>query len=274
MVTFRQDRSDFEGVFNALKLLCYAIPVSSQGFGLISHPLITSSLMMRLPIMAKRNKLKQEDFPSKQEFDRADLMLLRDAQFMITSETKQEDIDAFLKEHLDFIYESCIKQENDFHRIRKMFYIFLHKPYQIELIDLAKESFTKKDYTEFISDSWTDVEFPHQAGVRRLVRMFKDADAELLRTQCENDKKGYDALPETIIIYRGLQGKKAKCRGLSWTTNLEKAKWFANRFKFNGKVYQAEISKKDVFFYTDERGEAEVVVNPAKLKKIQVIANG
>jgi len=272
-MTFREDKSDFEEVFKCFKILCFAIPVRSQGFGLISHPLITSSIGYRPNVMMERNKLKQEDFPSKEEYDRADLTLMAKAQYMITSETTQEQIDDLLMDYLGYVYDRCIGQENDFQKIQKLFYVFLHKPYQIELIDLAKGRLTKKDYTTLLADAWTDVEFPHQAGVRRLVRMFQMADTELLKSQCENDKKGYDALPENITIYRGLQGKKAKCRGLSWTTDLEKAKWFAKRFAFNGNIFQAEISKKDVFFFTDERNEAEVVTNPYKLKNIKQVNN-
>ena len=46
------------------------------------------------------------------------------------------------------------------------------------------------------------------------------------------DKDEYEAhqmLPDIIDIYRGV-GNKSNPNGISWTTNFEMAKWFANRW--------------------------------------------
>jgi hypothetical protein len=42
-------------------------------------------------------------------------------------------------------------------------------------------------------------------------------------------------------------------------------------FGENGKVYQAEIDKKDVYAYFGGRGESEVIVNPKGLRDITLL---
>jgi hypothetical protein len=106
--------------------------------------------------------------------------------------------------------------------------------------------------------------------VHELVRFFKKSDPKLLMKGSDYEK--YRNLPDVVVIYRGTQDKRAKVRGLSWTLDKEKAKWFSRRFgEQGGKVYQAKIEKKDVFMFTNEKGESEVTVNPMKLKDIEEI---
>ena len=87
----------------------------------------------------------------------------------------------------------------------------------------------------------------------------------------KNEQKLFDSLPDEIVVYRGLQGKKAKAKGFSWTTDEWRARWFANRWKTQNKVFRAKIRKEDVFMYTDARNEKEVILNPYKLKEIEEI---
>ena len=57
-------------------------------------------------------------------------------------------------------------------------------------------------------------------------------------------------------------------QGLSWTQNLETAKWFANRFNTDTKkgYVQVGIAKKEhVLAYFNTRGEDEIVYNSKKL---------
>jgi hypothetical protein len=97
--------------------------------------------------------------------------------------------------------------------------------------------------------------------------MFKKADQKILMGET-NDYQVYTALPDEIIIYRGLQNKKAKKRGLSWTLDKNKAVWFAHRFNQKNQVLRAKIRKEHIFMYTNCRGESEVVVNSKFLKEI------
>lgn len=80
-----------------------------------------------------------------------------------------------------------------------------------------------------------------------------------------------DNLPETITIWRGTSylSIKEASRGYSWTINKDCACWFAMRFsEKNGNplVLYADILKKNILFYSNERNEDEIVVFNVKPK--------
>lgn len=67
-------------------------------------------------------------------------------------------------------------------------------------------------------------------------------------------------LPETLTVYRG--AAPGYERGMSWTTDLERARWFANRFNQGHEVFVAEVPREAVLARFGRRGEDEVVIDP------------
>ena len=94
----------------------------------------------------------------------------------------------------------------------------------------------------------------------------------------EKDRRQFKELPEPVTVYRGyLAGKNFN--GYSWTTNQEKAKWYAKRFanpkeEIYGGVRGATVSKNEIFAYTDEREEQEVIILRAPRKQVFVMHAG
>lgn len=88
-------------------------------------------------------------------------------------------------------------------------------------------------------------------GLKRLPDVFRYAQFEL------------PDLPETMRIWRGTNGvsKRKATNGISWTTDRDVACWFAMRFAHldSPLVLCAEISRTDVFYYSNDRNESEVV---------------
>jgi hypothetical protein len=67
-----------------------------------------------------------------------------------------------------------------------------------------------------------------------------------------------------LKIYRGVSSP-TETMGWSWTTNRDKAKWFANRFSTNnlgGWVWAGEVDPRAIVAIFGDRNEAEVVVDP------------
>lgn len=72
-------------------------------------------------------------------------------------------------------------------------------------------------------------------------------------------------LPDLVTIWRGTSGLtfSRAIRGLSWTLDRERAQWFAQR---NAKRYgiprvlQAQVPRRLIMYFSDERKESEVVV--------------
>jgi hypothetical protein len=48
---------------------------------------------------------------------------------------------------------------------------------------------------------------------------------------------------------------------MSWTLDIERARWFAKRYGDNGKVWKAVIPKERVLACFYDRGEEELVVD-------------
>lgn len=94
----------------------------------------------------------------------------------------------------------------------------------------------------------------------------------------DDDKQTFADLPERLTVYRGgridWDDMMDSMPPFSWTLDKEKARWFAYRFEWKPDQHMitAEIDKDDVYFYTDERGEQEIVANPEGLE-IKTIEN-
>lgn len=149
----------------------------------------------------------------------------------------------------------------------------LNKTYGLTFLKFAEPYLSRADMSELLADAWIRSENPNMdANVTKseLAAMFKQADKAALMT--DEERKRLSEMDDTITIYRGVTPYNAKnVRALSWTTDIKKAEWFANRYGQCGTVYKAQISKAKVLAYFMGRGESEIIVNPKELKNLQAI---
>jgi hypothetical protein len=71
--------------------------------------------------------------------------------------------------------------------------------------------------------------------------------------------------PETLTVWRGAAGlsEEQVRRGLSWSTDRDKAAWFALHHSSERRLpvlLKAEVSRQDIAWYTNDRKESEVVI--------------
>ncbi len=136
-----------------------------------------------------------------------------------------------------------------------------------------KDKISKSEYSLLLRYWWINTEFPNQYPNDILINMFKDADRKILFDGFEEE---FEALGDLVRVYRGVQDcvigdiGKMDILTLSWTTDIKKARWFANRWRRdgNGKLYSGLIPKHHIFMYNDGREEREMVINPYKIKNI------
>ncbi len=123
-------------------------------------------------------------------------------------------------------------------------FVWIHsRPYRLNaLMEVPDPS------AELIEAVWIDAEFP---SVNRDVwlELFEGLPCPALLE-----------LPDKLTIYRGTVADDED--GISWTTDKKIAKFFAKRFDTNGVVKTAKISRHDALYYTNGRGEKEVIYNP------------
>lgn len=121
-----------------------------------------------------------------------------------------------------------------------------------------------EDLRNLICDVWSSAEWPEpHLGARRWVSLFREC--------------GFVADPPRpppstpLLIFRGTA--LARARGLSWTTDLEKAKWFAERterFGHPAGVFQVIVRPLLVLAQIDSRNESEVIVNMPAVRNTEL----
>lgn len=154
---------------------------------------------------------------------------------------------------------------SDLHRI----YALIRKPYRLSFIKYCEQYLSEKDLAELFANAWVSSENPNQDAncpISYLIKMFKKCNKRYLMQ--EKDYEIYQSLPDTFTIYRGVAVNRNP-KGLSWTQNLETAKWFAHRFDTNekkGYIQTAIAKKEDVLAYFNTRNEDELVYNSKKLE--------
>lgn len=115
------------------------------------------------------------------------------------------------------------------------------------------------EYWQMLAHIWMDTEAPSRRkslwlglfGSRR-------NDRDQLMSRAEH--AALAALPEVVQLYRGAPPRFA--RGMSWTTDWHKARWFADRFHNGGVVYTARVAKAQFLAFLLGRGESEAVIDP------------
>lgn len=120
---------------------------------------------------------------------------------------------------------------------------------------------TNDEYSEALAWIWTIVESPNidvNVKPKEFIRYFHSASKEKLMDNREY--LAYTELPDKITVYRGVNDNGSK-NGLSWTTDLEKAVWFATRFGGVPHVFKGNIQKEYILAYFLGRGESEVVID-------------
>ena len=115
------------------------------------------------------------------------------------------------------------------------------------------------------------------AGTDTFVKLFE-------RTGFVSDFDGVTRPDEPIDVYRGVTGRQSYLgRGMSWTLDLDKARWFAHRHDHlthpmhDGKhvieptVWRSVAPPAAVLALFYEQNELEVVVNPRRLRQVRLL---
>jgi hypothetical protein len=115
-------------------------------------------------------------------------------------------------------------------------------------------------YNETIRDVWLDSENIRQSP-GRWRRAWESAN--ILPTEWV----ALAATPNMVTVFRGGRGSNA-WRGLSWTLNQEKARWFATRFSERGNLFSGVVAKAQIKAHLRDRNEDEVIVFPEFVQNV------
>ena len=224
-------KDDIEGVFKTFKALCHAVPFKPNNF-LSPYPLFSGNYVMLEPGVAGMVEVTKENYQE-----------IVEKQSSMALEMARKSKDPIIS-----------------------LLLCMSTPYYMQFLHFIQDEVSPKTLGECLGHCWTEMEFPNQHSSDMLIKLFEKADKKSLMS--DDEYETFQALPETVMIYRGLQSKKAKVRALSWTLSLEKAQWFASRWKQKNKVVKVLVPKRKILAYFKGRGEEEIVINPNGLTKI------
>lgn len=152
--------------------------------------------------------------------------------------------------------------------------VWIHeRPYRILVLQEFAEHMEDHVFWEVLGAIWTDSEniWQNDAEWRRL---WADERPGREHAMDDDDREAFEKLPEKVQVYRGCISEENE-DGLSWTTNLKIATFFAKRFaelrSGDPIILCGEVDKADVLAYTQGRGESEVIVLPEKVNVTKVL---
>lgn len=148
-------------------------------------------------------------------------------------------------------------------------YSIVRKSYRLTFLKYAKEYMSQIDFSHYLADAWVSSENPNQdanCDLKTLVKWFRQCDKTALMQP--EDYAVYNNLPDELRVYRGVAVNREP-NGLSWTSDINNANWFAHRFDRENKkgyIQTAIANKSDILAYFNTRDEDELVVDSSKLK--------
>ena len=180
----------------------------------------------------------------------------------IKKEDGSSNLNLALEKDRDSFYED-IKKDFLNKDLGRFFFMVINKPYKITMLRVIVDFLIKNKQDIDLDiiillylDSYKSIEFPYQCkhDVLYFYNFLKNINL---------DKFLYHKLDieEGDTIYRG-QDKKEHTY-ISWTTNIDVAKKFANRFsKDIGVILETKVKKEDIWYTCGNREEFEIVLKP------------
>lgn len=148
-------------------------------------------------------------------------------------------------------------------------YMWLHeRPWRLTaILDIAHE-IPDDQWFPLLGRIWTDSENIHQ--------MIDEWNA-ILEGNYESarymggpdDVAVLEALPDRVTIHRGFTHNGGE-KGLSWTLDIEIARFFAKRFGASSRIATGVIPKDKILAYLSDRGEAEIIAFHRDVENITI----
>lgn len=155
--------------------------------------------------------------------------------------------------------------------------LLITNPYKLVFFKYISKYLNEKEYADALRIAYTSSEAPNidiNVSKSELIRFFKNANKKHSMDEKENQK--YNNLPEVITVYRGASTDKKTeeaYKGISWSTSLKQAKWFAERYsKIDDRcsmLVKAKINKKYIVGFFDD--EDEVVIDYNKIFDLEFL---
>ena len=140
-----------------------------------------------------------------------------------------------------------------------------HAPHTVVMWYLMRE-LTAPELRVLLRAVWTNVELPSRIlETHYWLAMFRDAGFVT-----DDAERAIAVRRRSLTVWRGATPRYSK--GMSWTLDIDQARWFAHReltvFGYDdAAVFKAKVPRPHVLaMFFERRAESEVVVNPRTLR--------
>lgn len=144
------------------------------------------------------------------------------------------------------------------------------RPYRLEALMNNHPLVSPDNFYPVMGNVWTDSENIWQGkgmwnalwtrcrNEGKLDLTMEPEDRELLSVVQKQDR---------VEVFRGAR-PKVNMRGISWTVDEAKARWFSNRLCKGGRTYRITVNRSDILAAFAGRGESEVVISPETIRML------
>jgi hypothetical protein len=151
-------------------------------------------------------------------------------------------------------------------------YVLLHEPpYRVAVFGKLAKKLSHAVYWKSLGEIYIYTENIWQ-WKRQLTRHFASDRPHRQQLMSAYERRCFASLPNRLTIFRGSHSRKV--HGWSWTLDEKKALWFAKRLERLGvgipRVATGKAKKSDVIAYFSRRKEKEIIIDPSKVKIVQV----
>lgn len=267
------------------KLLFNAVPiVKNSMFGFfVQHPFVRETLVA----VPKGTDLKSYEYAVHRELDswvedheRGSKIHTEYVKELLDYHLKNNLIDVTIPEGAE-IFKKYIFNLIEHSKYLIDILVLINKPWYMTFIKYAEPYLSDDDLGAILGQCWVEQEFPNRdnnADLKEIIKWFKRSTKKQLMDDRELDT--YSNLIDSkdgkinLTVYRGISGKGSP-KGLSWTTDYDKAEWFSKRLCSDyktSKIYKMVITDPDCILSCFlGRKESEIVVDITKCHNWEVI---
>lgn len=144
------------------------------------------------------------------------------------------------------------------------------RPYRLDAFYNLEQEMEDAEFWNTLREVWLDSENIY-ANLEEWINLWESGRDGRHCVMTEEDNVAYGKLPDKFKVYRGFSNNVDAATGLSWTTDYQKALWFANRFNEKSQwVAEAVVEKDAIMAFFVGRGENEVVaiINNYEIKQL------
>lgn len=144
----------------------------------------------------------------------------------------------------------------------------VERPYRLQEFFEQQHLMSNEDYWENLGWVYRDSESVNQYFVPSLLRSTRPCRERLMD---EDSAAEFAAMPDEITVFKGYHKGYEWDSDFSFSTSKATAEWFARRFNRPApKVLTARVKKTDVIAFMCQRGESEILADPALVEILEI----